>query len=765
MRVTVGTKLGLAFGAMTLLSLAIGGVAYFNLQSLEAKIEDVAKMQARKLDYLQEMKAHLLASVRAEKNMILASTDAETKKYADAKEQEWQTTLKVEADLYKIASPEGKIILGRFDQAAAKRPEIEKSIEQSASINSTSHAQDLITAKVVPAAKELSESLARINAEIAQGEATPDRLQLAMEVGRFQSAAEHLWGHTESLLSADDQDELNTAVKEGADAKAALRHSRDALKAHLDRAGLATQSAALAERFDRWLGAIETAGAIAAQNSFVAARMLSMGEGRQNTDQLLAAADEYVTLQRTRLNNAVVAASNEFETSRWTLIGVILVSVLVAIGAGSWIALAISRGLRRAVGLANAVAIGDLDQNISASGNDEIKDLIDALNGMTVNLNATAKVADTIAGGDLSVHVQRLSAKDRLGNALERMLGNLRHSVQQREHREAEKAEEAKNDQFAIDTLGQALGRLAGGDLAHRIETPFAAKTEKLRSDFNATVERLQAALVSVGTNTRAIRSGTGEISSAADDLSRRTEQQAASLEETAASLDEITATVRKTAEGAKLARDIVSHAKVDAEKSSDIVRQAIDAMSGIEKSSKQIGQIIGVIDEIAFQTNLLALNAGVEAARAGDAGRGFAVVASEVRALAQRSAEAAKEIKSLISASATQVDQGVGLVAEAGKALERIAGQVTKINDEIVNIAASAQEQATGLGQVNTAVNQMDQVTQQNAAMVEETTAAARTLSSETEELSNLIGRFHTGHGEQAEPARRKEPPRRARG
>jgi methyl-accepting chemotaxis protein len=197
---------------------------------------------------------------------------------------------------------------------------------------------------------------------------------------------------------------------------------------------------------------------------------------------------------------------------------------------------------------------------------------------------------------------------------------------------------------------------------------------------------------------------------------------------------------VRKTAEGATHARHVVSTAKSDAEKGG-VVRQAISAMSGIEQSSRQIGQIIGVIDEIAFQTNLLALNAGVEAARAGDAGRGFVVVASEVRALAQRSAEAAKEIKSLISTSRSQVEQGVDLVAETGKALERIFAQVAEIDAIVSEIATSAQDQASGLQEVNTDVNQMDQVTQQNAAMVEESTAASHTLSLETEELTLLIG------------------------
>ena len=316
----------------------------------------------------------------------------------------------------------------------------------------------------------------------------------------------------------------------------------------------------------------------------------------------------------------------------------------------------------------------------------------------------------------------------------------------------------AEFEQF-MTAFTKALEQLSEGDLTYRLNTAFATEYEKIRGDFNASVEKLQQTMLHVSANTSAISAGASEITSAADDLSRRTEQQAASLEETAAALDEITATVRKTAQGATHAREVVSTAKSDAERGGTVVRQAIEAMNGIEKSSQQIGQIIGVIDEIAFQTNLLALNAGVEAARAGEAGRGFAVVASEVRALAQRSAEAAKEIKALITASRGQVDQGVDLVAETGKALERIFTQVVEIDKVVSDIASSAQEEATGLQEVNTAVNQMDQVTQQNAAMVEESTAASHTLAKETEELTKLIGRFQVGR---TEAVARDEPPRR---
>ncbi|HEX7885807.1 MAG TPA: methyl-accepting chemotaxis protein [Phenylobacterium sp.] len=368
-----------------------------------------------------------------------------------------------------------------------------------------------------------------------------------------------------------------------------------------------------------------------------------------------------------------------------------------------------------------------------------------------------------LAAGDNNVDVPAQGRKDELGlmaaavqhfkeaaiekHRLEGEAGEQRRTADaSRAASEAERAATAAEQSKVVDGLATGLERLAAGALTFRLNEAFASDYEKLRADFNRAMDTLQETMGEVAANAKAVHSGAGEISHASDDLSRRTEQQAASLEETAAALDQITATVRKTAEGAAQSRESVGAAKVDAERSGIVVRDAVSAMSEIERSAQQISQIIGVIDEIAFQTNLLALNAGVEAARAGDAGRGFAVVASEVRALAQRSAEAAKEIKTLISASSQQVERGVSLVGETGKVLERILTQVTSINGAVTDIAASAQEQATGLQQVNTAINQMDQVTQQNAAMVEQATAASHALSAESDALSRLIGRFDLG-------------------
>ena len=319
-------------------------------------------------------------------------------------------------------------------------------------------------------------------------------------------------------------------------------------------------------------------------------------------------------------------------------------------------------------------------------------------------------------------------------------------AAQLRQREESINRARAQEQADVVAALGAALGRLSDGDLTSTITEEFPEEFKQIRNDYNQAVSTLQEALTFVAANAPSIRGGATEIANAADDLSRRTEQQAASLEETAAALDEVTATVNKTATGARQASTVVRDTRGEAEVTGAVVSDAVAAMTAIEDSAQKISQIIGVIDEIAFQTNLLALNAGVEAARAGDAGRGFAVVASEVRALAQRSADAAKEIKTLISYSSAQVSSGVTLVGRSGESLTRIVARVGEIDALITEIAASAQEQATALGQVNSAVNHMDQVTQQNAAMVEETTAACHALNREGDSLEASLSSFNLG-------------------
>ncbi len=375
------------------------------------------------------------------------------------------------------------------------------------------------------------------------------------------------------------------------------------------------------------------------------------------------------------------------------------------------------------------------------------------------------KTTKQLAAGHLAVTIPGIGRRDEVGamaeavqvlkdNAIEAQTlkeqqaeaDARRVESEARVRQEAEDAAATEAAQMVVGSIGKGLESLAAGDLTFRLESALPGLYEGLRVNLNTATAEMAGVVGHIISSTTVIRSGSEEISKASDDLAKRTETQAASLEQTAAALGEITTTVGRTAEGAKQARDAVSQTRADAAHSAEVVQQAVAAMGGIEESSRKIGVFVGVIDEIAFQTNLLALNAGVEAARAGESGKGFAVVASEVRALAQRSAEAAREIKALISNSNMQVGAGVKLVAETGHALERILSQVGEVTRVVSEIAASAQEQASGLREVNTAVSEMDRATQQNAAMVEETSAASRLLAEQTSELARMTQHFRLG-------------------
>jgi methyl-accepting chemotaxis protein len=368
-----------------------------------------------------------------------------------------------------------------------------------------------------------------------------------------------------------------------------------------------------------------------------------------------------------------------------------------------------------------------------------------------------------LANDDLTVDVEGVQRKDEVGTMakavqifknnglkareLEAEADGMRtQSEAERRHNAEIERRNAEEMAQATSGLAEALRQLATGNLESELSEPFAENFESLRNDFNAAVAQLRETLMSVSQSTISIDTGTREMSQSSEDLSKRTEQQAASLEETAAALDQITANVSSSTKRAEDARMIAKQASASATQSGAVVGNAVDAMQKIEQSSQQISNIIGVIDEIAFQTNLLALNAGVEAARAGEAGKGFAVVAQEVRELAQRSAKAAKEIKDLIRNSSVVVTSGVQLVSETGVALKTIESYIVTINEHMDAIATSAKEQSTGLSEVNMAVNQMDQVTQQNAAMVEESNAACATLAAEANRLGQLIAQFQLG-------------------
>ena len=371
--------------------------------------------------------------------------------------------------------------------------------------------------------------------------------------------------------------------------------------------------------------------------------------------------------------------------------------------------------------------------------------------------NGMIAVMEKMTGGNYDVDI--------LGRDREDEIGDMARSIEVFRVAAKERQEDEAAQRIVVAELASGLKAIADGNLTHRITVQFAPKYDSLRVDFNDALEELNGVVGRVSRSATSVNTGSTEISTAADDLARRTEQQAASLEETAAAMNEVTQSVRSASENARTANQAVGQAMDEATNGGKVVGEAVTAMGDIEKSAQEISQIINVIDGIAFQTNLLALNAGVEAARAGDAGKGFAVVANEVRALAQRSADAAKDIKQLITESNVQVEKGVSLVGKTGEMLTRIGEQVEQISGLVSGISAAAESQAASLQQINIAVGDMDKMTQQNAAMVEESTAASRSLASEAAELAELVARFRTTLSEEgARPAARAVSPTVAR-
>ena len=359
-------------------------------------------------------------------------------------------------------------------------------------------------------------------------------------------------------------------------------------------------------------------------------------------------------------------------------------------------------------------------------------------------LNDLGSSIVSIAEGNYTQPGQYLSRADEVGR-IARNVENLKHQLASAKAMEQERETAQAHQKHVVDALNNALKRMSDGDLTHAINDPFAEEYETLRSNFNSTRATMVSIIDSVIESSERIRSSAEEISVSSSDLSQRTESQAATLEETAAAMEQLNSSVRSAAEGAREVEGIMDETRATAEQSSKVVTDAVEAMSNIEASSVKISKILTVIDDIAFQTNLLALNAGVEAARAGEAGRGFAVVASEVRALAQRSSDAAQEIKHLIVESTEQVGEGVRLVGRTGEELDKIVSRVGTISGHVSGIATGAEEQSTTLNEINTGVSQLDQVTQHNAAMVEETTAASQVLRNDAAQLARVVAVFKT--------------------
>ncbi|WP_226892573.1 CHASE3 domain-containing protein [Phycobacter azelaicus] len=451
------------------------------------------------------------------------------------------------------------------------------------------------------------------------------------------------------------------------------------------------------------------------------AKLISEARGKVFFDQFRALMDEFMAIEQDLMSERKEAKADTASMTKDMLMGAVTLAFVVG-GLLAWL----------------------IGSNISSA------------------IRTVTEAMTRLAGGDQETRIRGQRRRDEVGQ-MARSLDVFREKLVREKQLEEEQKKRDAEQHFVVGELTERLSLLAQGDLTVEIPNEFPAYYEQLRLDFNTSIQNLKSTCEQVVDSAQSIRNGAAEISQSSDDLSHRTESQAATLEETAAALDELTASVKSAAEGARSVENIMEEAKQEAENSGVVVQSAVSAMTEIEQSSTHIAQIISVIDDIAFQTNLLALNAGVEAARAGEAGRGFAVVASEVRALAQRSSDAAMEIKTLISDSSRQVERGVDLVGKAGDALTNIVERVNHISKLVTDIAEGAVEQSTGLGEINTGVVQLDQVTQQNAAMVEEATAAGHMLNSDATKLAELVAAFKLGAG--IEPADKNAPKPTAHG
>jgi len=477
-----------------------------------------------------------------------------------------------------------------------------------------------------------------------------------------------------------------------------------------------------------------------------------LAKGQEVADQVdlvVEAASAYGFTFRAESESMAAAARTELSTMA-------VIAVLFGMTLSFGIAYSFTRPIRQAMTISEAIAGGNFEVQISTKRRDELGRLLASL-----DVTRTA-LRDMIQAQERD----RAEQLDRLNSEVERA----RRETESANSMSLEKQSKALDEQQRIvRALADGLNRLAQGDLTARLDQGFTGAYEEIQNNFNTTIAQLSETIAAMATSIRGITNVASEISDSTSNLSQRTEEQAASLEETSASMEEISATVKKNADNAQQANQFTSETRTVAERGGAVVGDAVNAMARIEESSHKVADIIGVIDEIARQTNLLALNAAVEAARAGEAGRGFAVVATEVRSLAQRSSQAAKDIKDLITNSSGQVKEGVQLVNRAGSSLKEIVDSIKRVADIVADIAHASAEQSSGIEEVRRALTQMDDVTQQNSALVEENAATAKTLADEAAAMDERVAFFrcettassHAPHaaGEPAPVAAPKRP------
>jgi methyl-accepting chemotaxis protein len=740
MRFTIKAKLAATFGVVVALTAGLGYAGRTGLLTLNDVVAH-NEVAMKRVGLAEELKVHILDSVRTEKNTILEITDQGIDAalvQMDAARENFRRVAS-EVDPF-VVSAEGKASLADVKEKYLAYTVIQDDIRKLAKSNSRAHAAAIANGEGASAFGAMMQRLFLIeNApKISDADFAPFRARISMAAADLQT----IWSNTRVFVYANTLPDVDAG-------RAELGKDMDALKQELDdlhkQASSAPIGAGALEQFEaelaKWSQLQAQIVASKSEASMIKARNISLGDARAAVKAALASADDFVGHESRKATEATVEANETFQTTDHMLLGLLAVALLAAIAGAIWMSLTISRGLRQAVVLANAVTVGDLSLKAETKKDDEIGDLLKSLDKMTVNLKATANVADAVAAGDLSVESKPLSDKDTLGIALRNMIENLKATAHVADTVASGDLTVEAKPRSDKDVLGISLKNMidnlkgtakvadaiANGDLT--IEAKPQSDKDTLGIALENMVVKLRHIVSRVSTAAENMSAGSLELSASAEQLSQGATEQASSAEEASSSMEEMASNVKQNADNAGQTETIARRSAADAEASGIAVGRAVDAMQTI--ASK-----INIVQEIARQTDLLALNAAVEAARAGEHGRGFAVVASEVRKLAERSQAAAAEIGTL-SADTVKVAR------EAGEMLAKLVPDIKKTAQLVEEITAACREQDVGSAQINTAIQQLDKVTQQNAGASQEVSSTSEELSAQAEQLQQTISYF----------------------